>query len=435
MNKTRLALAVAAGSFGAALAARTLREDETLALLSEGYEFIPNRCEHHRSDLFETRLMLTRAVCITGEEAAEVFYEPGRFTRKGALPQTTLRLLQDRGSAQVLDGEAHRWRKRMFMSLMSPEGIRRLNERADDCWRTRLGRWEGAHEVVLLGEVEEILCRAACAWAGVPLSESEAAQRTREFAAMIDGAGSVGPRNWRGHILRRRTERWIRDVVGRVRAGELDAPEGSAAHAIAFHRGPDGEPLEEEVAAVELINVLRPVVAVARFVTFAALALHEYPECARELRTGDDGHLERFVQEVRRFYPFFPFVGGRAREDFGWRGRRFARGSWVLLDLYGTNRDARIWGDPEVFRPDRFRQWDGSPFGFIPQGGGDHYADHRCAGEWITIELVKGAVRVLTGSMRYEVPEQDLSIDLSRMPAVPRSRFVISGVRPTARGS
>jgi fatty-acid peroxygenase len=368
MNKTGLALAVAAGSFGAALAARTLREDETLALLSEGYEFIPNRCEHHRSDLFETRLMLTRAVCITGEEAAEVFYEPGRFTRKGALPQTTLRLLQDRGSAQVLDGEAHRWRKRMFMSLMSPEGIRRLNEGADDCWRAGLGRWEGAHEVVLLGEVEEILCRAACAWAGVPLAESEAEQRTREFAAMIDGAGSVGPRNWRGHILRRRTERWIRGIVGRVRAGELDAPEGSAAHAIAFHRGPDGKPLEEEVAAVELINVLRPVVAVARFVTFAALALHEHPECARELRTGDDGHLERFVQEVRRFYPFFPFVGGRAREDFGWRGRRFSRGSWVLLDLYGTNRDSRIWGTPRFSGPTGSASGTGVPSASSPKG-------------------------------------------------------------------
>jgi hypothetical protein len=34
-----------------------------------------------------------------GPRAAEIFYEPGRFTRKGALPQTTLRLLQDRGSA------------------------------------------------------------------------------------------------------------------------------------------------------------------------------------------------------------------------------------------------------------------------------------------------------------------------------------------------
>jgi fatty-acid peroxygenase len=31
--------------------------------------------------------------------------------------------------------------------------------------------------------------------------------------------------------------------------------------------------LDGKVAAVELINVLRPVVAVARFITFAALAL------------------------------------------------------------------------------------------------------------------------------------------------------------------
>ena len=223
----------------------------------------------------------------------------------------------------------------------------------------------------------------------------------------------------------------MRGIVGRVRAGELDAPEGSAAHAIAFHRGLDGEPLEEGVAAVELINVLRPVVAVARFVTFAALALHEHPECAQELRAGSDGYLESFAQEVRRFYPFFPFVGGRVREEFDWRGIRFVKGAWVLLDLYGTNHDARVWHEPGVFMPDRFRQWDGSAFDFIPQGGGDHYADHRCAGEWITIELVKRTVRLLTEEMQYDVPEQDLTIDPSRMPAAPKSRFIIGNVRRT----
>ena len=117
------------------------------------------------------------------------------------------------------------------------------------------------------------------------------------------------------------------------------------------------------------------------------------------------------------------------RNAFDWRGRRFAKGAWVLLDLYGTNHDARIWGDPEVFRPERFREWDGSAFDFIHQGGGDHHEGYRCAGEWITIELMKVAVRFLTGSMRYDVPEQGLGISLSRMPAVPENRFVISGVR------
>lgn len=79
--------------------------------------------------------------------------------------------------------------------------------------------------------------------------------------------------------------------------------------------------------------------------------------------------------------------------------------------------------------PQRFRGWDGDAFSFIPQGGGDHHTGHRCAGEWLTIELMKVAVRSLTRTITYEVPEQDLAVRLSRMPALPQSRFVIRSVR------
>ncbi len=404
--------------------------DSTLALLSEGYTFISERCRRHRSDRFETRLMLQRAVCMTGEEAARVLYEPDRFTRRGALPLTALLLLQDLGSVALLDRDAHRWRKRMFLSLMTPEGIGRLADLTADHWRAALGTWGSMDAVVLDDAAQEVLCRAVCQWAGVPLPESEAGRRAREFGAMFDGAGGVGPRLWRGMLLRSRAERWIRVLVEQVRAGKLAVPEGSAAHVVAWHRDPDGELLKPGHAAVELINVLRPTVAVARFVTFAALALHEQPEWRHRFEAGDDGDLEPFVQEVRRFYPFFPFVGGRVLKEFDWRGHRFARGTWALLDLYGTDHDERIWGDPEVFRPERFRGWDGSAFSFIPQGGGDHHTGHRCAGERLTIELMKRAVRLLAAEMRYDVPEQDLRIDLARMPAVPNSRLVIRNVRP-----
>jgi fatty-acid peroxygenase len=104
------------------------------------------------------------------------------------------------------------------------------------------------------------------------------------------------------------------------------------------------------VAAVELINVLRPTVAVARYIISAALALHTYPQCQQKLQGGDDEYLELFVQGVRRFYPFFPFVGGRVQEEFDWQGHHFAKGTWLLLDLYGTNHDSRIWKEPERFR-------------------------------------------------------------------------------------
>jgi fatty-acid peroxygenase len=184
---------------------------------------------------------------------------------------------------------------------------------------------------------------------------------------------------------------------------------------MAWRRDLDGELLDTVVAAVELINVLRPVVAVARFVTLAALAFHEHPECLQIIQADED-YIAMFVQEIRRFYPLFPFVGGRVRNEFDWRGRRYTRGTW---------------GDPEEFRPERFRRWRGSAFAFVPQGGGDHRNSHRCPGEWATIELMKRAVLLLTGTMSYEVPEQDLGISLSRMPTISKSMFVISGVRRT----
>ena len=402
--------------------------DSTLALLSEGYTFIQERCRRYESDLFETRLALRRAICMTGEEAARLFYEPGRFTRKHAMPKTALWLLQDQGSVSVQDGDAHRRRKAMFMSLMNPARIRQLAECFADEWRAGIGRWGEHDAVVLHREVQEVLCRAVCAWAGVPFTDAEARQRAREFNAMIDGAGAVGPRNWWGLLLRRRTERWMREIIEKVRAGTLEVPEEGAAHVIAHHRDAEGRLLDVDVAAVELLNVLRPTVAIARFVTFAALALHEHPESQPKLQAAEAAYREWFVQEVRRFYPFFPFIGGRVRQPFDWRGHHFARGAWVLLDLYGTDHDERIWNEPQVFRPERFEDWDGSAFNFIPQGGGDHYTGHRCAGEWITIELMKTAVGLLTGSMQYDVPEQDLRIPRSRMPTLPKSQFVISNV-------
>ncbi|HKF96087.1 MAG TPA: hypothetical protein VKB53_06180 [Gammaproteobacteria bacterium] len=42
-----------------------------------------------------------------GEDAAQIFYDAGRFTRKRALPPATLRLLQDKGSVRLMEGEAH----------------------------------------------------------------------------------------------------------------------------------------------------------------------------------------------------------------------------------------------------------------------------------------------------------------------------------------
>ncbi|MCZ7435919.1 cytochrome P450 [Micromonospora sp. WMMC241] len=403
--------------------------DSTLAFLREGYRFVSARCDRLGSDVVQTRLLLEPTICLRGRDAAELFYDEERFVRRGAAPKRGQRTLTGVGGVQGLDGPAHRARKAMFMSLMTPAAVRRLGQLFDDEWRARIPTWAEDGPVVLYDEVGRILTRAVWAWAGVPLAEADVRRRTAEMHAMIEGPAVLGPKHWRGLLARRRAERWAGELVDRVRAGTLPAPEDSALRVIAEHRDERGAPLPRRIAAVGLLNVLRPTVAVDRYVVFAALALHDHPHWRDRVR-GDDAATEQFVQEVRRYYPFFPFAAARVRRSFEWRGYAFPQGRRVLLDLYGTNHHPALWPEPERFRPERFAAWRDDPFSFIPQGGGDHDTGHRCAGEWITIELMKRAVGALTGAMSYRVPPQDLALDLGRMPALPPSGMIVDGVRP-----
>ena len=407
--------------------------DATLAAVLQGYDFIGNRRKRLGSDAFTTRAMLRKVTCVMGEDAARMFYAPGRFTRVGAMPVMTLMLLQDFDSVQMLDGAELRHRKDMFLALTTPQQLARLEDVARKEWRARIADWRVRGRIVLFDEAREILTRIACAWAGIPLGEDEAKARTREFAAMIEGSGTLGPRAWWGLLLRRHTERWACNVIHRVRTGEIETRADAPVRIIAFHRELNGEPIELNAAAIELINALRASMAVARYVVYGAMMLHERPELRERLRAGDRAYAEAFTQEVRRLCPFFAYIGGRVREPFDWRGKHFAKGEWVVLDLYGTNLDPRSHRAPETFDPDRFLKREVCPFAFVPQGGGDVRTGHRCPGEDISVVLARVALEVLARDVDYDVPPQDLSIRLSRIPARPKSGFIIENVRPVRR--
>lgn len=402
--------------------------DSTLSLLSEGYAFIPSRCGRYGSDLFAARLMLSPVVCMSGREAALRFYDHYRFTRRHALPPTTFALIQDHGSVMVLDGDTHRHRKEMFLSLVGSEALRRFSDLFAEHWRQAVLRWATMDSVVLLDEAHRVITAAVCEWVGLPLTPDEISARAAEFAAMVAGTGAIGPRNWRGHLLRARTERWARRMIEEIRSGRREVPPG-AARTVATHRDTDGRLLDVKTAGVELINLLRPTVANARYVVFAAMALHEHPHWVEALRKADETVRQRFAWEVRRAFPFIPFIGGRVREPFEWRGHAFRVGDWALMDLYGTNHDPDRWHAPERFDPDRFCTEAIDAFDLISHGGGSAADGHRCPGEGITQTLLIAAADLLVRSMRYEVPPQDLRIDLAYIPARPRSGCVLRNVR------
>ena len=403
--------------------------DKTLALLNEGYLFIKNRVNKYQSDIFETHLLGQKVICMTWEDAAKVFYDSERFYRNGATPKRVQKTLFGVGAIQSMDGQNHIHRKHLFMSLMTTPQQNQLAKLTMEKLEDSIKVWKEKKQIILFDETKLILCKVACQWAGVSLNESEIKELSEDFGSMVDSFGSVGPRHWKGRRARTKSEERIKTIIEDVRSGKIKAEEGTALHSMAFYKDINGNQLDSNMASIELINVLRPIVAISTYITFLALALHEYPECKEKLLTGDSKELEMFVQEVRRYYPFTPFIGARVKKDFEWNKCEFKKGMLVLLDVYGIDHDPKIWDNPDKFWPERFKNRKDNLFDFIPQGGGDQAKGHRCPGEGITIEIMKATLDFLVNKIEYDVPSQNLSYDLGKIPTFPESGFVMSNIK------
>lgn len=400
--------------------------DHSFAFLKEGYEFILHRRRSFQSNVFETTLLGKKAICLGGKEGAELFYDTDKFVRAGAAPSRLVKTLFGEGGVQTLDGEMHRNRKAMFMSIMTKTQLERLDKILESEWEKASKEWERTDRITLYEESQKILLKAACDWAGVPLDDEE--KRTEQMRSLFESPAAVGPAHWKGRTSRSNAEEWIAGLVEQVRNGNLHATKEGALNVFSEHRDIDGKLLPAKIAAVEVLNILRPIVAISIYMAFAALALHQFPQERERLKKGD-GSIRRFVQEVRRFYPFFPATMAKVKQNFEWKGYLFKQGTMTLLDLYGNNHDPHVWEQPDLFRPDRFLDWKESPFDFIPQGGGDFDMGHRCAGEWVTIQVMEVSVDFLVNRLQYNVPKQDYSYSYSSMPSMPKSEMILANVR------
>lgn len=381
--------------------------DNSVQLLAKGYAWLPDR--RRATATVRTRLMGERAFCVGGVDAARFFYDERNIYRHDAIPGPVLSTLFGHGAVHTLDGERHRSRKAMFRSVLGPAGVADLTERVAQVWDATVGTWAPSQRIVLFDEISLVLTRAVCDWAGLRVAHADLPALARDLIAMVDGFATAGPRHFRARAARKRQEKWLAGVTG--------APAGSVVDVMSAHiRDP-------HVRAVELLNVVRPTVALSWFVTFVAHALHRWPEHREAVAAGGE-YAVAFAHEVRRFYPFVPFLGGRAARDLDWDGESIPKDTLVLLDIYGHNHDPGLWPDPYAFAPSRFVARDIGPFELVPQGAGHPDTGHRCPGEDIAVSVLATLAERLA-RLDYEVPPQDLTISLRRVPARPRSRFVL----------
>lgn len=167
---------------------------------------------------------------------------------------------------------------------------------------------------------------------------------------------------------------------------------------LAHARYDDGDPLSDEAVA----DHLRTFLVAAYETTASALAWASHrlsvttgvrERLVAEVDAAPDDPatwmhlpwLEAVCREVLRIHPI-------ATDVFRTLTREFRLGSWHLAP--GTTLSANVvlahgreatWGDPAVFRPERFQERSFEPWEFLPFGGGAR----RCLGEALAMTLMK----------------------------------------------
>lgn len=416
-----------------------LSMDRTLFLAREGYAFTSllrqalaetsgTDAGTADEDAIEVRLLGRRSLVVRGDEGVQLFYDQSLMRRRGAMPDAVAGVLFGRGAVHGLDGEAHQVRKAMFVDLlMDPDRIARLSSEVSGELDRAIDRWVADGRGTVYDTMVRVYGRSVIRWAGLALSDREADARSRSLAQIVEGFGRPGRGYARAWQQRRRSDEWAAGVIRSVREGTYDPPSDSVMALIAAHRDHDGALLDEHTAAVELQNVLRPTIAVARFAAFGALALLEQPGWADRLRKEDPPGpvATAFAQEVRRVYPFVPLLAAIATRATWFRGKAIRAGERVFIDIHGTNHDPSRWDNPVAFDPDRFLGTSAADSDhFVPQGGGRPETGHRCPGEEITVTILALTCARLS-RLGATAPDQDLRWDPTRIPTLPRSGVIL----------
>ena len=257
--------------------------DNTINILKEGYLFIPNRMNLFNSNIFETHIMAQKAICITGKDAAKVFYNEDLFKRKGVTPKRIQKTLFGENAIQGKDGIAHIKRKSLFMNILTEEYEEKVARLVKEELIKSIDKWEQMEEVILFREISQIICYVVCNCVGIYISREASQERAEDFLRMIYSFSSVGSKYRKGKEARKETEKWIENIVVNLRNNKIEVEKDSPLYKIAFYKDVDNKLLDNKMAAIEIINVIRPIIAVSTYVVFAALALHTHPECREKL--------------------------------------------------------------------------------------------------------------------------------------------------------
>ena len=424
---------------------------ETLAFLAKPFEFIENRVAVH-GPIFRTHLLGKPTVILAGGETAGVFANEEITIRDGSIPNHVRELFGGR-SLGLLDGAEHATRKRQILAAFVPEALPAYVPAMQALVEKTIAGWAAKGDAVeCIAELKR-LAITAIATNVVSLGEGDDLESLLANFQILTAGFTGLPIALPGTAFKKALQARdaIFEVLGRaVKEHRAKAFEDGLSRMLA-HEDEQGATMTDENAVMELHHIF-----IAGYIVFAELSsmlvtLDRRPELAETLATevteraasgalsirqlASMEALNRFVQETKRTTPVVPLAFGKARKTVIVGGFRIDEGMMLFWAPFAHHLDTKVFAKPRLFDPERFgserAEHGRHPFAFAPQGMGPS-TGHKCPGVDYATLLMQVFATVLLREYHHEVIEEDVSLDLGRIPPEPRHGLRIAFTKATA---
>lgn len=400
-------------------------------LFDKGYNFLMELREELDTPVVKVKFLTEEIIAVYGEEAARKFYDPIKFKREGAMPRPLLKPLFGEDAVQTLDGKEYNHRKKYFMDLMTPERMEDYRKIVDQNLSEELAKKHG--EFNLFDLANSVLFDSIAEWSGIKLEDydsEEVETLVKNQISMISNEISSPTNPVKGITDVNELEEWGMKLIKEARENPDPEKEDRALYVFANATDFEEELLPIQLAAIELLNIIRPTVRLSVWMTLMGHALFAKEDIYEELKADFDHLQDPFIQEMRRYYPYLPALPAISIDNVEINGYHIPKDSWVILDLYGTNHDSRTIDHPEDFDIKRYIDQSKDLFyeeeyEMIAQTGGKQSEMYHRANESITFQSMRVFSDYLVNKHQFSVPEQDWTIPMNQFPTYPNSKALL----------
>ncbi|CAN1776212.1 Cytochrome P450 81Q32 [Linum perenne] len=118
-------------------------------------------------------------------------------------------------------------------------------------------------------------------------------------------------------------------------------------------------------------------------------------------------YLQGIINETMRKYPALPLlVPHESSEECVVGGYKVPSGTILLVNSWAIHNDAKIWDDPDEFKPERYDEGDDDGLKFMAFG----YGRRSCPGEGLGMRMVSLTLAALIQCFEWEI---DHEVDMS----------------------